>query len=106
MQVVRCYNCNGEGYIAKQCTAKKKLQATTNVKADYVDAYDSRCDDEATINAIFMANLSPVGSLNDDTIKPRYDSDIHYEVPHYDTYHDYAMLNSDIQDLGYIEHIV
>ncbi|GKB70443.1 hypothetical protein Tco_0931855 [Tanacetum coccineum] len=52
-----------------------QLQATTNFKADHVDAYDSDCDDEATTNAIFMANLSPVGSLNDDTVAPRYDSD-------------------------------
>ncbi|GKC43634.1 hypothetical protein Tco_1061356 [Tanacetum coccineum] len=33
-------------------------------------------DYEATTNAIFMANFSPVGSLNDDTVQPRYDSDI------------------------------
>nr|GEY46337.1 hypothetical protein [Tanacetum cinerariifolium] len=63
-------------------------------------------DDEATANVIFMKNLSPVGSLNDDTIAPRYDSDIHSEVPHYDTYHDYDMLNSNIQELAYIENIV
>ncbi|GJU11421.1 hypothetical protein Tco_1133817 [Tanacetum coccineum] len=54
-RVVRCYNCNGE---------------------DHVDAYDSDCDDKATTNAIFMANLSPVGSLNDDTVEAHYDSDI------------------------------
>ncbi|GKB72471.1 hypothetical protein Tco_0933883, partial [Tanacetum coccineum] len=83
-----------------------QLQATTNFKADHVDAYDSDCDDEATANAIFMANLSPVGSLNDDTIAPRYDSDTLSEVPHYDTYHDSDMLNSNIQELGYIENIV
>ncbi|GJT46646.1 hypothetical protein Tco_0955361 [Tanacetum coccineum] len=53
-----------------------------------------------------MANLSPVGSLNDDTVEPRYDSDILSKVPHYDTYHDYDMLNSNIQELGYIENIV
>nr|GEV30381.1 integrase, catalytic region, zinc finger, CCHC-type, peptidase aspartic, catalytic [Tanacetum cinerariifolium] len=53
-----------------------QLQATTNFKADHIDAYDSDCDDEATTNAIFMVNLSLVGSINDDTIKPRYDSDI------------------------------
>ncbi|GJU50488.1 hypothetical protein Tco_1220043 [Tanacetum coccineum] len=35
-----------------------QLQATTNFKADQVDAYDSDCDDEATANAIFMANFS------------------------------------------------
>nr|GEX34876.1 integrase, catalytic region, zinc finger, CCHC-type, peptidase aspartic, catalytic [Tanacetum cinerariifolium] len=52
-----------------------QLQAIANFKADHVDAYDSDCDDEATTNAIFMANLSPFGSLNDDTVVPRYDSD-------------------------------
>ncbi|GJT41090.1 retrovirus-related pol polyprotein from transposon TNT 1-94 [Tanacetum coccineum] len=46
-----------------------QLQGTTNFKANHVDAYDSDCDDEATTNAIFMANLSPVGSMNDDTLR-------------------------------------
>nr|GEY63401.1 copia-type polyprotein [Tanacetum cinerariifolium] len=46
----------------------------------HVDAYDSDCDDKATTNAIFMANLSPVGSINDDTIEPRYDLDILFEI--------------------------
>ncbi|GJU14947.1 hypothetical protein Tco_1142913 [Tanacetum coccineum] len=53
-----------------------QLQAASNFKADHVDAYDSDCDDEATANAIFMANLSLVGSLNDDTVEPYYDFDI------------------------------
>ncbi|GJT43387.1 retrovirus-related pol polyprotein from transposon TNT 1-94 [Tanacetum coccineum] len=83
-----------------------QLQATTNFKADHVDAYDSDCDDEATANAIFMENLSHVGSLNDDTVAPRYDSDTLFEVPQYDTYHDSDMLNSNIQELGYIENII
>nr|GEX42697.1 hypothetical protein [Tanacetum cinerariifolium] len=52
-----------------------QLQATTNFKADYVDAYDLDCNDKATTNAIFIENLSPVGSFNDDTVVPPYDSD-------------------------------
>ncbi|GKE21296.1 hypothetical protein Tco_1432808 [Tanacetum coccineum] len=55
-------------------------QATTNFKADHVDAYDLDCDDEATENAIFIKNLSPVGSINDDMVESRYDSDILYEI--------------------------
>ncbi|GJW97722.1 hypothetical protein Tco_0179530 [Tanacetum coccineum] len=64
-----------------------QLQATTNFKVDHIDAYDSDFDDEDTTNTIFMANLSPVGSLNDITIAPRYDSDT-------------------LSKLGYIENIV
>ncbi|GJS71427.1 retrovirus-related pol polyprotein from transposon TNT 1-94 [Tanacetum coccineum] len=124
-RVIRCYNCNVEGHIAKQCTAKKRvkdskwfkdkmlfaqaqeagvvlndeqqdflannleetddckdlqLQATVNFKADHVDAYDSNCDDKAIANAIFMAHLSPIGSINDDMVEPRYDSDILSEI--------------------------
>ncbi|GJY21805.1 hypothetical protein Tco_0394371 [Tanacetum coccineum] len=83
-----------------------QLQATANLKADHVDAYDSDRDDGATANTIFMENLSPVGSINDDTVEPHYDSNILSEAPHYDTYHDSDILNSNIQELGYIENIV
>ncbi|GJR24415.1 hypothetical protein Tco_0972942 [Tanacetum coccineum] len=83
-----------------------QLQATTNSKANHVDAYDSNCDDEATANSIFMVNLSPVNSINDDTVEPRYDSDILSKVPHYGTYHDSDMRNSNIQELGYVENII
>nr|GEU48802.1 retrovirus-related Pol polyprotein from transposon TNT 1-94 [Tanacetum cinerariifolium] len=51
-----------------------QLQATANFKADHVDAYDLDYNDEATTNAIFMENLSLIGSLNDDTVAPHYDS--------------------------------
>nr|GFA90382.1 hypothetical protein [Tanacetum cinerariifolium] len=83
-----------------------QLQVIVNFKADHVDAYDSDFNDETTTNAIFMANLSPVGSFNNDTVVPRYDSDTLSKVPHYKTYHDFDMLNSNIQELGYIENII
>ncbi|GJS51290.1 hypothetical protein Tco_0624652 [Tanacetum coccineum] len=83
-----------------------QLQAITNFKADRVDAYDSDCDDKATTNAIFMANLSPIVSLNDDMVAPRYDFDTLFEVPHYDTYHDSDVLNFNIQELEYTENII
>ncbi|GJW95533.1 hypothetical protein Tco_0175205 [Tanacetum coccineum] len=122
-RVIRCYNYKGKGHMAKQCTARKKdflansleetndcedlkLQATSNFKAYHIDAYDSDFDDEAIENAIFMENLSPVGSLNDDTIAPHYDFDTLSKVPHYDTYHDSNVLNSNIQELRYIKNII
>ncbi|GJT95924.1 hypothetical protein Tco_1091442, partial [Tanacetum coccineum] len=82
------------------------VRATTNFKANHVDSYDSDYDDEATANAIFMANLSLIGSINDDMVEPRYDSNILSEVPHNDTYHESNVLNSDIQELEFIENIV
>nr|GEX63852.1 hypothetical protein [Tanacetum cinerariifolium] len=83
-----------------------KLQATTNFKADHIDAYDLDYDNESIPNVIFMENLSHVASLNDDTVVPRYDSDTLFEVPHYDTYHDSDVLNSNIQELRYTKNIV
>nr|GEU90163.1 hypothetical protein [Tanacetum cinerariifolium] len=107
-RVIRCYNCYGEADSLEETNDCEdlQLQATTNFKADHVDVYDSDYDDEATTNAIFMANLSPVGSINDDMVEPRYDSEILSEVPHYDTYHESNVLNSDKQELEYIENIV
>ncbi|GJR90053.1 hypothetical protein Tco_0214064 [Tanacetum coccineum] len=56
-----------------------QLQAIANFKVDHVDAYDSNYDDEAIANVIFLENLSPVGSLNGNTVEPHYDSYIHSE---------------------------
>ncbi|GJX23024.1 hypothetical protein Tco_0227469 [Tanacetum coccineum] len=116
--------CNGEGHIAKQCTTKERVKDSKGFKDNMLlaqaqepgvvlndEQHDFLADslketDDYTTNAIFMENLSLVGSLNDDTVEPRYDSDILSKVPHYDNYHDSDMLNSNIQELGYIEIIV
>ncbi|GJZ50212.1 hypothetical protein Tco_0604402 [Tanacetum coccineum] len=82
-RVIRCYNCKGKekpDFLADSLEETDdwedlQLQATTNFKVDYFDPYDLDCDDKATAIAIFMANLSLLGSLNDDTVTPRYDFD-------------------------------
>nr|GEX93379.1 hypothetical protein [Tanacetum cinerariifolium] len=78
-----------------------QLQATASFKSDNIDTYDSDCDDEYTTNTIFMTKFSSIGSLNDDTVVPRYDSDTLSHVPHYDTYHHSDALNSNTRVVIY-----
>ncbi|GKD69369.1 hypothetical protein Tco_1323459, partial [Tanacetum coccineum] len=83
-----------------------QLHNTSNFKADHVDAYDSDCDDEATACAIFMASLSLAGSINGDTTGPSYDSKLLSKIPHYETYHEDAILNDVVQEMEYNDHVV
>ncbi|GKF68989.1 hypothetical protein Tco_0198668, partial [Tanacetum coccineum] len=83
-----------------------QLHITSNFKADHVDAYDSDCDDEATTCAIFMESLSPAGLINGDTAGPSYDPELLSKVPHYDIYHEDAILNDVVQEKEYNDHFV
>ncbi|GKB64403.1 hypothetical protein Tco_0920589 [Tanacetum coccineum] len=83
-----------------------QLHNTSNFKADHIDAYDSDCDDEATSCAIFMASLSPTGSINGDIVGPYYNLNILSEVPHYDTYQENDVLNYVVQEMEYTELLV
>ncbi|GJT92377.1 integrase, catalytic region, zinc finger, CCHC-type containing protein [Tanacetum coccineum] len=75
-RVVKCYNCQGEGHMARQCTQpkrprnaawfKEKLMLAEAQEAGQIldkeklafDAYYSNCDDLSLAKAVLMANLS------------------------------------------------
>ncbi|GKE95608.1 integrase, catalytic region, zinc finger, CCHC-type containing protein, partial [Tanacetum coccineum] len=80
-RTVICYNCKGEGHIAKQCTKPKRkrdetwfndkvllVQAQAVIthnaayQADDLDAYDSDCDELNTAKVALIVNLSHYGS--------------------------------------------
>ncbi|GJW98925.1 putative reverse transcriptase domain-containing protein [Tanacetum coccineum] len=70
-RVVKCYNCQDEGHIARKCTEPKR---TKNATED-LNAYDSDCDDVSNAKEVLMANIS------------NYGFDVISEIPHSDSYH-------------------
>nr|GEV70290.1 retrovirus-related Pol polyprotein from transposon TNT 1-94 [Tanacetum cinerariifolium] len=67
-RIVNCFNCQGEGHMARECLKSKRKRDVTwfrekvlLVKAqgnDDLDAYDSDCDEISTAKVVLMANLS------------------------------------------------
>ncbi|GJV10358.1 VIER F-box protein 2 [Tanacetum coccineum] len=73
-RVMKCYNCQGEGHMVRQCTQPKRPRMLHGFKEklmlieaqernlafqpDDLDAYDSNCDDLSSAKAILMENLS------------------------------------------------
>ncbi|GKC96697.1 hypothetical protein Tco_1162139 [Tanacetum coccineum] len=65
-----------------------QLQGEIMQLTEYLDAYDSDCDDLSSAKAVLMANLSS------------YDSDVLYEVPYSDSSPN-DMINQDVQEMQY-----
>ncbi|GKD47444.1 copia protein [Tanacetum coccineum] len=68
-RIVKCYNCQGEGHMARQCTKPKRHMNATWFKENMLlaqaqesDAYDSDYDDISLAKAVLMANLSSYDS--------------------------------------------
>nr|GEV74589.1 hypothetical protein [Tanacetum cinerariifolium] len=99
-RVVKCYNCQRERHMARQCTQpkrprnaarfKEKLMLVKAQEADDLDAYDSDCDDLSSAKTILMANLSSC------------DLEVLFEVLYSDSYPN-DMINQDVKEMQYSE---
>nr|GFB90727.1 hypothetical protein [Tanacetum cinerariifolium] len=89
-KTVKCYNCNGTGYIARNCTQPKRpqnseyfkdkmllMQAKENGVALDVEQllFLADVDEAPTAQTMFMGNLSSADPIIDEA-GPSYDSDI------------------------------
>ncbi|GKF46798.1 transposase, MuDR, MULE transposase domain protein, partial [Tanacetum coccineum] len=80
-RIMKCFNCQGEGHMAKQCPKPKRKRDATRFREKKVQLHTK---------AVLMANLSSYGS------------DVLSEVPISDNTHN-DMLNQSVQEMSYFE---
>nr|GEX12892.1 hypothetical protein [Tanacetum cinerariifolium] len=121
---VKCYNCNGAGHIARNCTQPKRpqnseyykdkmllMQAQENgvaLDADDCDVFDSDVDEAPTAQTMFMANLSSADPVTDKA-GPSYDSNIISKVQDHDHYQDAVCAHHEehaMHDSVQLNHVV
>ncbi|GJS61181.1 UBN2 domain-containing protein [Tanacetum coccineum] len=96
-RVVKCYNCQGEGHMGRQCTQPKRLRNASWFKeklmlaeAQEADAYDSDYEHLSSAKAVLMANLSSC------------DPKVLSEVPYLESYPN-DIINQAVQEMQYFE---
>ncbi|GJU19741.1 retrovirus-related pol polyprotein from transposon TNT 1-94 [Tanacetum coccineum] len=101
-RVVKCFNCQGEGHMARQCPKSKRkrdaswyrenvllVEAQRNGKVLNEEELEFLADPSiAEAKVVLMANLSSYGS------------DVLYEVPYFDNTNN-DMLNQSVQEMPY-----
>ncbi|GKB57452.1 copia protein [Tanacetum coccineum] len=88
LRVVKCYNCQGEGHMARQSKAQEAGQILDEEQLAFLANPD--CDDLSLAKAVLMANLSSC------------DPEVLSEVPCSNSYSN-DMINQDVQEMQYSE---
>nr|GEX79046.1 retrovirus-related Pol polyprotein from transposon TNT 1-94 [Tanacetum cinerariifolium] len=121
---IRCYNCRGVGYFARNCTVRprrrdaaylqtqlliaQKKKAEIQLQAEEFDLMAAAADldeiKEVNAKCILMANLQQASTSGTQTDKaPVYDSDGSAEVHDYKNFYDNEIFNMFTQEEQYTE---
>ncbi|GJW47941.1 retrovirus-related pol polyprotein from transposon TNT 1-94 [Tanacetum coccineum] len=84
-RVVKCFNCQGEGHMSRQCLKPKRKRDATWFRNKVL-----LVEEQGSAKAVLMANLSSYGS------------NVLSEVPHSENNHN-DMLNQTVQEMSYSE---